>query len=134
LRSTTEDRVAQFLQRIYPAQEGPPWVCDIAGEPYLYIDFYRDGPIEMEPENWASLVNALGGDPVVSVVADVSGRNPGDVQVRSFIEAMLGQFEGLAQDDYTCHCWTAEEVRSGCTVHGHAFFDYRGWFEEKEKR
>jgi hypothetical protein len=97
----------------------------VDGDPYLWIDFYRDGPREFEPEDLACLVKALGAEPSISVVADVSGRHPADDQVRSFITAVRGGFQGLAQDDYTDHDWTVQEVRSGCRVQGHPFFDYR---------
>jgi hypothetical protein len=130
LRDTNEVEVAAFLQRTYPYQQGPPWVCEVDGDDYLRIDFYRDGPREVEPEDWASLTKALGGRPAVSIVVEVSGRHPGDDQVRFFVAAMLGEFQGLAQDDYTKYFWTGEEVLSGHRVRGHPFFDYRGWFEE----
>lgn len=130
LRDTTENDVGAFLQHTYPFQQGPPWIDDLDGEPCLYIDFYHDASQEFEPEDWASLAKALGCTPTVIVVADVSGRYPGDAQVQSFIVTMLNKFQGLAQDDYTDHCWNAQEVRSGFRVRGHPFFDYRGWFEE----
>jgi hypothetical protein len=124
LRDATENEVAEFLQRTYPFQQGPPWICDAAGDPCLYIDFYRDRLREMEPEDMVALATALGGEPATSVVADVSGRHYGDEQVRSFVTTMLGKYAGVAQDEYTKHCWTAAEVLSGFQVEGHRFFDY----------
>jgi hypothetical protein len=123
LRDATEHEVAVFLQRTYPFQNGPPWICDAAGDPCLYIDFYRDRMIEFEREDLVALASALGREPATSVIADVSGRHSGDEQVRSFVTTMLRQFAGLAQDDYTEHYWTATEVLSGFQMKGHRFFD-----------
>lgn len=128
LRETTEKRVAAFLQRTYPFQQGPPWICDIRGDACLYIDFCSDVRKEFEPEDWRGLLAALGGEPQISIVADISGRHPGDEQVHAFVLTLLAQFKGIAQDDYTRHCWTTEDIRSGRKVEGHSFFDYRGWF------
>ena len=124
LRDVTEDEVAEFLQRTYPFQQGPPWICHIAGDPCLYINFYRDHLIEMDPEDLAVLETVLGGRPAISVMADVSGRHYGDDQVRSFVSILLEEYAGVAQDEYSNHCWTAAEVLSGFQVRGHRFFDY----------
>src|SRR5262249_25621491 len=67
--------------------------------------------------------------PSVTITADVSGRHPGDAEVRALLRTVLGVFDGVAQDDYTEHFWTLEEVLSGVNVEGHPFFDYRGWYE-----
>ena len=131
LRETTEGEVAIFLQRIYTFQTGPPWVLTLNGDPCLWIDFYRDASREFEPKDWARLVKALGCEPVVSLVVEVSGRHPGDDQVRSVIATTLGEFQGVAQDDFTTRFWTAEEVLSGYRENGHLFFDYSGWFKEE---
>jgi hypothetical protein len=101
LRSATEEQVEQFLTRTYPRQNGPPWICDVNGDACLYIKIYRDLNIESQPEEIALLHTQLGGEPQVSVSADVSGRHPGDEQVRDFVYRILSQFEGLAQDEYT---------------------------------
>jgi hypothetical protein len=95
-------------------------------EVYLYIDFYRDGNQEFAPAQWAGLASVLGCEPAVSIVADVTGRHPGDDQVRSFAALILGRFKGFAQDDFSDHFWTAQEVLSGHRECGLAFFDYRG--------
>ena len=131
LRDTTEQEVAGFLQRTYPFQQGPPWIAHVAGDACLYIDFYRDGPSEHEPKEWAGILASFGGEPSVSVGADVSGRHPGDEQVRDFVGALLGRFGGAAQDDYTNHLWSLEEIVTGHHVQGHAFFDYLGWYADE---
>ncbi len=73
------------------------------------------------------LDRALGRRPELSVVADVSGRVPGDVEVRAFVECLLTRFQGVADDEFAEHCWTLSEIRSGAKVQGHHFFDYEGW-------
>jgi hypothetical protein len=78
----------------------------------------------MEPEDLVGLATALGGGPSTSVMANVSGRHYGDEQIRSFVTTLLGKYAGVAQDEYTKHCWTADEVQSGFQVQGHRFFDY----------
>jgi hypothetical protein len=125
LRDASEEEVAQFLQRAFPFQAGPPWICDVEGDPCLYIDLYRDGPNEYEPKDWARLVDALGCAPATSVVADVSGRHAGDDQLRFLASKLLGEFQGLAMDDFSEHYWSAAEVLSGVRADGDRFFDYR---------
>lgn len=69
----------------------------------------------------------------VSVIADVPGRIPGDEEVRLFVEVMLRQFQGVAWDDYSAHCWTLDEIKAGHLVSGHPFFDYEGWCREDQR-
>lgn len=97
----------------------------------LYIRLYDDLEIEVEPEDLEELKVSLGRLPDVSVMADISGRIPGDAEARQFVEFMLQQFQGVAWDDYTMHCWTLDEIKSGHQVSGHPFFDYEGWHREK---
>jgi hypothetical protein len=104
-----------------------------AGDPVLYIDFYRDMDAEFEADDIRGLVDCLQARPSISVVADVSGRHCGDEEVRQFTGALLGAFDGIAQDGYTNHCWTREQVMSGHKVQGHAFFDYNGWHQESRR-
>ena len=131
LRETTEADVAAYLDRAYPAQR-EPWLVTSAGDPCLYINFYRDAPREFEPEDWANLVQRFGGEPAVGVMADVSGRHPGDEQAFDFVTDLLSSFSGAAQDEYTVHLWSLDELRTGYHVSGHPFFDYKGWYAESE--
>jgi hypothetical protein len=100
-----------------------------AKQPSLYIEFFTDFS-GYEPEDFADLERALGKRPDVSVVADVSGRVPGDAEVRAFVECLLTRFRGVADDEFAHHCWTLPEIRSGAKVGGHHFFDYEGWFRD----
>ena len=124
LQDATANEVVQFLQSKYPFQQGPPWICDVAGDPCLFIDFYRDRLTEFEAEDLAALTTVLGKEPVISVIADVSGRHCGDEQVYSLVVTMLERFAGVAQDDYTQHYWICTEIKSGSRVQGRRFFDY----------
>jgi len=141
LRNTTEEQVVNFLKRTYTYQAGPPWICDVGGDACLYINIYRDMELESEPESIANLCNELRCRPTVSISADVSGRHPGDEQVREFVSILLSQFEGLAQDEFTEGFWTLDEIRSECRKptasglsgrqEGHSFFDYRDAWKPK---
>jgi hypothetical protein len=125
LPALTEAEIIPALDAAYPHQPGPHWICEIDGNACLYIGFYRDHAAEFEPEHLEALLRAFGGRVPVSLVADVSGRWPGDEQVRDFVRTFLTRFGGFAQDDYSEHLWSLEEVLNGTRVEGHPFFDYR---------
>lgn len=130
LRDTIGSAVTAYLDAAYPEQR-EPWVVFVEGDACLYINLYRDGPREHEPEDWAYIVQRFGGEPAACVIADVSGRHPGDEQVAGFVAGLLSRFSGAAMDDYTAHLWSLNELRGGHRVRGHPFFDYNGWFAEK---
>jgi len=132
-RGVTKGDVNHLLQEICRPTNGPPWVYEVEGEPYLYIDFYTDGPREFEPEDWAVLVKTLSGQPSISLVVNVSGRHPGDRELMEFVSAVLSKVDGFAQDEYTSHCWTLKEIVSGHQEEGHPFFDYPGWHKQQQK-
>lgn len=92
--------------------------------PVLYLCFYDDLLTEAEPADVDALTASLGMMPAVTVMVNVSGRVPGDVEVREFAALMLTEFRGVAWDDYTCYCWTLSEIQSGAKADGHTFFDY----------
>ena len=131
LRNTNQADVKIFLTEAFPLQEAPPWVYGIDGEAYLYIQFNPYSKTEHEPQEWSDLVQNLGSEPAVILMADVSGRHAGDEQVKQFIQIILTTFEGVAQDDYSLHYWSLDEILSGHKIQGHHFFDYQGWFEQK---
>ena len=131
LRETTEKAVDAYLDSAYPGQRNP-WVMLVDNDPYLWIDHYRDGPDEIEPEVWAEFLHRFGGKPDVSLVADVTGRHTGGHQAQEFLTRLLGRFNGVAMDDYTDHLWSKVELQSGDKVRGHTFFDSEGWFAEEQ--
>lgn len=102
--------------------------------PVFYIRFWEEISSEVEPEHLEALRAALGAVPTATLMVDVSGRIPGDVEVLEFAAVMLGKFRGVAWDDYTFHCWTLAEIQSGAKVQGHSFFDYNGWYLERPIR
>lgn len=132
LRDVTEPEVAAFLAANYPFQAGPLWVADKRGDPVLYIDFYRDLNTEAEVEEWFAILEHLGGEPTVSVVADVSGRHAGTEEVHAFVLGLLRAFSGVARDEYTFHPWSSSEIETGTEVEGHRFFDYLGWYHAEK--
>ena len=73
--------------------------------------------------------------PSAYVQIDISGQTPGDREVWEAVIGLLGAVPGsVAQDDYTDHLWTRREIVEGILVHGHPFFDYRGWHFERERQ
>jgi hypothetical protein len=127
LRNTTEAAVSAYLDATYPEQR-EPWVALVHEDACLYIDFYRERPVEFEPEDWADVVRRFGGAPAVEVIAMVSGRHAADAEVTQFITGLLSQFDGAGMDEYSTHLWSLDELRGAHRVQGHPFFDYNGWF------
>lgn len=130
--SATEAELAEYLQRAYPAQAGPPWVALDNGDPCLYINFYAGLGRDYEPERWADIARRLGGEPTSGLMADVSGRHPGDREVYEFVTGLLTRFDGAAMDEYTTHLWSLGELENGHRVAGHPFFDYGRWYAGDE--
>ena len=130
LIGVTRDVVGAHLSKIADAS-GHEWNFPRGSESEnVYIRFYDELEVEVEPEDRERLKACLGRLPDVSVIADISGRIPGDTEVRHFVEFMLGKFHGVAWDDYTMHGWTLAEIAAGHQVSGHPFFDYAGWHDE----
>jgi hypothetical protein len=92
----------------------------------LHIDalpWPDDDAERMEP-----VIGALGRMPECALTVDVSGEIEGTKELCAFAERVLGAFEGVIQDEYTDHCWSLAEIRSGVRVEDHPFFDFAGWF------
>jgi hypothetical protein len=62
-----------------------------------------EGPHEHEPEEWADIIRRFGGEPLVGVIVDVSGRHPGDEQVADLVAGLLNRFSEAAMDGFTDH-------------------------------
>jgi hypothetical protein len=125
LAGCTEAEVASLLTATYPTQAGPPWIALVDGDACLYIVFYRDHVSEFEPADLDLLLARFSGRLPVSVRADVSGRHDGALQVRHFVETLLSSWPGLAEDEYSNHLWTLEEVRTRSSVDGRPYFRER---------
>jgi hypothetical protein len=133
LWDTNEEEVASFLQDTYPCQKGPPWIDEIEGDACLYINIYYDLFIESDPKEIAELTSFFGREPSVHVSADISSRHLGDHD-SDFARTLLKRYRGVANDEYTSHLWTLEEIDSGYLVQGHTFSDHLGWYEEMKIR
>ena len=96
----------------------------------LYIQLEIEAQLDdWEPPHPATIVETIGGETGL-VIVDVSGRIPGDDEVREVTLALLARSpRARAQDDHSNHLWTRDEILSGATSEGHPFFDYRGWYE-----
>ena len=103
--------------------EKDSWQARIDGDPYLYVDFYRDGPAEFE--DWTARFASHGGPPDITVVADVSGRHDGWPQVQAFVVALLHRFPGVATDDDWIRLWQREEVAADLTIDNVQFGSWR---------
>jgi hypothetical protein len=104
-----------------------------SASPILYIGYYDDMELEWEKKDLDVLRSSLGQLPDLIVAADISGRVPGDAEVREFVSFMLRHFRGVATDDYSSpYPWTLAEIESGARVSGLTFFDYKGYRFEPE--
>jgi hypothetical protein len=119
---TSEAEVSAALDRSY-TNDGPQWLSEVGEDPYLYISFYRDGPLE--DDSWTSRFSALGGPPPVSLIADVSGRHEGWPEAQSFVVKLLSEFEGVATDDGGLRLWSRDEVAEDRQVDGRRFGHWR---------
>ena len=85
---------------------------------------------DWEPEELSEFRSVIP-EPSAYVQIDISGKIPGDREVRKTVLGLLSSVSGsLAQDDYTDHLWTLREIYERSVVEGHPFFDYLGWQEE----
>jgi len=131
LADTTRDAVQKRLSEFTEEKAGDQWRYPSGSStPVLYIEFYDDYQGEFELGELQPLETALGKMPDVSVIANISGRAPADVEVRLFAECLLGTFRGVAEDGYSNHYWTLVEIRSGARFQGRTFFDFEGWFRD----
>ena len=119
LREATEVEVAEYLSQMYAAGGEQQWTMrDRKDDPLLYIGFYRDMNTEFETEDYFSLLEKLGGEPSLSIVAYVSGA--GAEEARKFACDILGRWDGLAQDDHCDYFWTRDEIPCE-RINGHKF-------------
>lgn len=128
-----EAAVLAFLDERFPAQRDP-WVDFVEGDACLYIRLYRDHEIEMPPEEVDELRAHFGGSQPLSLIADISGRHDGTEQVQRFARALLSRWSGVAEDGFTDHLWTLEDLTSGATVEGMRFFDFLEFHRRSKSR
>ncbi len=111
LKTATAGEVRAFLEEKFPSQY-EPWVYWAGDDPCLYIDFYNEAAEEFSDSALADIKKKFGAIPSTSLMVDVSGRHHGHSEVRDFISLMLGEFDGLVQDDWSERFWTLDEVFS----------------------
>jgi hypothetical protein len=120
---TSEAEVSAALDHAYTKDGDEHWLGQVDDDPYLYIRFYREGPLE--DESWSSRFSKCPGPPTVSIVADVSGRHDGWREAQAFVVALLEEFEGVATDDAGLRLWCLEEVDADRRIDGRRFGDWR---------
>src|SRR5437763_946063 len=78
-----EDRLAKFPDDIRQKllADNIQWNYQKNDDTFLYIKFYSDFSLELEPEDYQLLVQTLGQAPDVSLLADISNRHSGDEEV-----------------------------------------------------
>ena len=114
------------------SSEAGRWNYPPGSDAILYVscggyDWVQEWELE---EEYQELLQAINGKvPTVHITADVSGRHPGDEEVRFLARVLLRNFEGYGFDDYLSysHAWTLDEIESDVLVDGQPFFDYQGW-------
>ena len=133
LIGTDYKEVGEYLSEHYPEQT-EPW-CAFAGEndAALYINFYKDFIGELEDVEIEDLVESLGKMPDVCVMADVSNRHLGEGFARKFVENLLANFKGVADDGLINYFWTLQEIRKNKFVRNYTFFDEKNLLEPNLK-
>jgi len=131
LVNTTRQEVSARLSRFVGHSDPVEWRYP-RHKPALYIEFYHTFDSEFEPAELQQLESALGKMPDVTVIAQVSGRVPGDVELRDLAECLLGTFRGVAKDEFSDHYWTIEEIRAKVSFGGLSFFDYARWHRDQQ--
>jgi hypothetical protein len=103
----------------------PQWNYPRGDGAVLYVSCAAYDPDAEISKEHAELLAAAGGrTPTVQILADVSGRVPGDAEVLHIVECTLSIYDGFAFDDYTRHAWTLQDIRSKAEFEGLGFFDY----------
>jgi hypothetical protein len=128
-----DDTVRRIVHLASPTQ-AHPWVVNSAPKrkdnPAIYVEITttRDelAPLycDWEPTETKALATAVGALPDWGVICNITGRIPGDEQIRAFVLELLAD-GGVAMDDFSEHCWTAADITEDRRVDGLAFFDYR---------
>jgi len=118
----SRDDIAESLREFGAReQEGAPWIYPPDGDPVLYIHWYADCE-EVTALERRALEQQLGTRPDVSLIVDVTGRVPGQPEVRSLIRHLLKAHRGAAQDDYSSHVWTPADIEADAVIAGRRFF------------
>ena len=133
MRGPDEATISGFLSAFCPTNGTDQWLLRVGSDPALFIRIYRDLEHEAEPDDLHHLMRLLKGRPTVSLSIGVSGRHPGDAEVRAFVTRVLESFTaGVVEDDFSSpHYWSLKEIQEGTSVNGFKFFDYRATSERQ---
>ena len=128
-QSENESLVGDWLDKAATRMEAQEWHLRSGGQTILSCRLSDDFS-DWSPGELDSLRNAVPA-PSLYLQADVSGRIPGDDEVKALWQGVLDIVPAArVQDDHTEHLWTREELDRGTLVQGHPFFDYKGWCDE----
>lgn len=112
----------------YPSAHDPTLYVKCEG--YEWVERYG------LQDEYAELLQAIGGrEPTAHVGVDVSGRIPGDVEVRQLAAILLRKFDGFVFDGFLsyAHAWTLSEIEQETVYDGLKFFDYLGHWNLLQK-
>jgi hypothetical protein len=128
------DDTARRIDRLASPAQAHPWVLNSAprskDNPAIYIELAttqaKQAPLycDWEPAGMQALETAVGALPDWGVMCNITGRIPGDEQIRAFVLELLAD-GGVAMDEYSHHCWTAADITEDRRADGLAFFDYQ---------
>ncbi len=141
LFNTTIEKVDRHLSDLVLGEPnldgGYRWYYPSGQNPILHIDIGEYEWVKKYDlqEEYDELVKAIGNrKPDVDISIDITGRSPGDNEVRFFAKTILSNFEGFVFDDYLSysHAWTLREIEANKKVNGLHFFDYKGQYEKNK--
>jgi hypothetical protein len=125
LTGIPRDAVVSFLDETARRTEHG-WQVGAVGAPALYIGLHSNGFEDFEPEDLRSATDALGQEPELLMMVDVSGRIDGYNEVVSFVISALERFGGIAQDDHWAKAWTKDELNLVADRQGGSETFFRG--------
>ena len=140
LKSAPLTDVSEWLTRncVYQGIDSP-WLVVKENDPVMYIRiepgneymaFMAKHDCEDEIE---AVVQAFGGPPSLVIIVDISGRHDGTSEVHDLMKGLLSTYDGYAQDDFSEHLWSYEQIADSSEYAGHPFFDFKGWYREDRK-
>ncbi|MFN0244371.1 MAG: hypothetical protein ACKVWV_15900 [Planctomycetota bacterium] len=103
------------------------WYHPNRSDPVFSIRFPHGDSDFRDPENRNDVVEALGGDPNLTVQFDAGAKHPGHKELRAFLVQLLSKYAGVALDDLSTHVWTVDDLRTDLHVHGFSFADHESW-------
>ena len=119
----TSEELGSYLDSLVPRRgAAEQWLYPDPDKKILYIQITDDLYDELEPETLEEVLAHFGGERVTCLSIDVSGRYPGEEEVKEIVSMLLRRFEGIAMDDWSEHLWTLEEIVSGRRWNGQRFF------------